>query len=105
MAKGQLAKEQVVKIISQAFGDDYIGEFDKKHYVWANDGNEKVQISIALTCPKVYRGIEEGKPSTLNFNIDNNQPNEGNQPSHFEPAQISQEEKDTLQDLILKLGL
>lgn len=101
MAKGQIAKEQVVKIISQAFGKDYIGEFDKKHYVWANDGGEKVQIAIALTCPKVYRGIEETAPTVLNFEDDE----ETNHPSHFEPAQITQEEKDTLENLILKLGL
>ena len=103
--KGQIAKEQVVKIISQAFGKDYIGEFDKKHYVWANDGGEKVQIAIALTCPKVYRGIEETAPSALNFDDEDETSERGNHPSRFEPAQITQEEKDTLQDLILKLGL
>lgn len=103
--KGQIAKEQVVKIISKAFGKDYIGEFDKKHYVWANDGGEKVQIAIALTCPKVYRGIEETAPSALNFDDEDETSERGNHPSRFEPAQITQEEKDTLQDLILKLGL
>ena len=90
MVKGQIAKEQVVKIISQAFGKDYIGEFDKKHYVWANDGGEKVQIAITLTCPKVYRGIEETAPTALNFEDDNGTFERGNHPSRFEPAQITQ---------------
>ena len=35
-----------------AFGADYIGEQDKKIYVWADDGGERVQIAIAMTCPK-----------------------------------------------------
>ena len=103
--KGQIAKEQVVKIISQAFGKDYIGEFDKKHYVWANDGGEKVQIAIALTCPKIYRGIEETAPTALNFEDDNETFERGNHPSRFQPAQITQQEKDTLENLMLKLGL
>lgn len=101
--KGQIAKEQVVKIISQAFGKDYIGEFDKKHYVWANDGGEKVQIAIALTCPKVLRGIEETSPTALNFDDDDE--NFATEATTFKPAEISQEEQDTLAELMSKLGL
>lgn len=100
MAKGQVAKEKVTDIIAKAFGDNYIGEFDKKLYVWANDGGEKVQIAIALTCPKVYRGIEETNPTELNFDDDNPPSTEA-----FKPAEITQEETDTLQALMSKLGL
>lgn len=42
MAKGQVAKELVKEKLIQTFGKDYIGEFDKKHYIWADDGGEKV---------------------------------------------------------------
>lgn len=52
MARGQIAKDTVVKKIAAAFGQDYIGEIDKKLYVFADDGGERVQIAIALTCPK-----------------------------------------------------
>lgn len=100
MAKGAIAKEKVTNIIAEAFGKDYIGEFDRKLYIWANDGGEKVQIAIALTCPKVYRGIEETNPTALNFDDDNSP-----QGTTFKPAEITQEEQDTLADLMAKLGL
>ena len=100
--KGQIAKDNVVKKIIQAFGDNYIGEFDKKLYIWAKDGAEKVQIAIALTCPKVYRGIEETAPTVLNFEDDEPGVNTG---TAFKPAEITQEEKDTLADLMKRLNL
>ena len=100
--KGQIAKDNVIKKIIQAFGDNYIGEFDKKLYVWAKDGAEKVQIAIALTCPKVYRGIEETAPTALNFEDDEPSVNTG---TAFKPAEITQEEKDTLADLMKRLNL
>lgn len=102
MAKGQIAKEQVTKVIANAFGDNFIGEFDKKLYVWANDGSEKVQIALAMTCPKVYRGVEETAPTALNF--DDDEPNTKTGTS-FKPAEITQEEQDNLASLMERLGL
>ena len=52
MAKGAEAKIDVANRIAKAFGDDWIGEVDKKYYVWGNEGGERVQICIAMTCPK-----------------------------------------------------
>lgn len=89
------------KIIS-ALGDDYVGEFDKKLYTWADDGGNKVQISIALSCPKVFRGVEESDSPVLNFDDDDNG-SLGTQ--EFKPADITQEEQDTLVSLMEKLGL
>ena len=100
MAKGNIAKENVVKILEKAFGDDYVGEFDKKYYVWADDGGNRVQISIALTCPKVYRGVEETTPTEMNFDDDSE-----DTAGSFTPADISQEEQDTLAALMERLGL
>lgn len=91
----------MTEILIKAFGENYIGEFDRKHYIWANDGNEKVQIAIALTCPKVYRGIEETNPTVLNFDDDD----ESSTGTKFKPAEISSEEEDTLKNLMEKLGL
>lgn len=52
MARGANAKIQVENIIKEAFGANFAGVADKKLYVWADDGGEKVQIAITLTCPK-----------------------------------------------------
>ena len=52
MAKGAAAKELVIKKLQQAFGSDYIGELDKKIYVWSEENGERLQIAISLTCPK-----------------------------------------------------
>ena len=87
--------------MEQAFGDDYIGEFDKKYYVWADDGGNRIQISIALTCPKVYRGVEETISTELNFEDESAAADK----ESFKPADITQEEQDTLADLMARLGL
>ena len=101
--KGTTAKEKVTKAIADAFGADYIGEFDKKLYVWADDGSGKIQVCIALTCPKVYRGIEETTSPEMNFDDDEAPAAEAS--STFKPADITQEEQDTLADLMARLGL
>lgn len=36
--RGAVAKETVTNKIAELFGDDTIGVFDKKLYIWANDG-------------------------------------------------------------------
>ena len=102
MAKGNIAKENIAKVLEKAFGDDYIGEFDKKYYVWADDGGNRIQISIALTCPKVYRGVEETASTEMNFDDDTESAAEEN---GFKPADISKEEQDTLAALMERLGL
>ena len=51
-ARGTIAKEEVVKIIQKAFGENFIGEVDKKLYVQAKENGEMVQIAISMTCPK-----------------------------------------------------
>ena len=100
--KGAIAKENVINKIITALGEDYIGEFDKKYYCWADDGNDRVQISISLSHPKVYRGVEETSPVALNFDDDEEDKNIG---TTFKPADITQEETDNLVALMAKLGL
>ena len=51
--KGTVAKAKVIEKIKEALGADFIGEVDKKVYVWADDGGEKIQVALSLTCPKV----------------------------------------------------
>ena len=91
-ARGTLAKEKVGKKLQEAFGENYIGIKNDKHYVWANDGVEKVQIAISLTCPKT--GIDGGSAIITSGGRD-----------FSEPAQISEKEQQDILDLMKKLGL
>jgi hypothetical protein len=108
MAKGAIAKENVTKIIAKAFGSDFVGEFDKKLYVWADENGEKVQIAIAMTCPK----NPVGGNGNLNFdaepgnslNFENMSAAVASAPT-FTPAEISEEEKKNIADLMARLGL
>ena len=52
MARGAQAKNKVEQIISSAFKDNFLGIYDKKLYVQAEENGEMVQIAISLTCPK-----------------------------------------------------
>lgn len=103
MAKGALAKENVKTAIKNALGADFVGEYDGKLYTWADDGGNRIQVSIALTCPKVYRGVEETASTEMSFDDDDSSSTAG--AGSFTPADITQEEQDTLADLMAKLGL
>ena len=71
MAKGTVAKQKVTETIREAFGINFIGEYDKKLYVLANDGGEMVQIAISLTCPKVQVEFAASTPvGDYNFEED-----------------------------------
>lgn len=97
--KGAAAKEQIIKRISSAFGEDFIGEVDKKIYVWANDNGEKVQIAISLTCPKNFvENVSSAKnknDEVLDFSAETPNVN----------VEISDEEKKNIAELMAKLGL
>lgn len=87
MAKrGEGAKNNVVKKIQEAFGEDFVGIKDKKIYVNAIDSpnNEKLQIAITLTLPKAV--VE-----TTNFE-DN-------------PTELSSADKRKVEDLKKILGV
>lgn len=103
MAKGSIAKQEVVNKIKQVFGNDYVGESNSKHFVWANDGGERVQIAISLTCPKNPLEIVA---TTVAFGdgIDFEAEPVMAQ-AKFEPAEISQEEVDNIQAIMQRLGL
>ena len=103
-ARGSIAKEKVVNIIAKAFGKDFVGEFDKKIYVWAEENGERVQIALTMTCPKVPVGDIDYKAeptSTLDFeNMSAALVNYSN------PAtEITDDEKRYIADLLDKLGL
>lgn len=102
MAKGAEAKEYVVKKLKEAFGDDYVGEVDKKYYVWAYEGGQKMQIAIAMTCPKTPVGnIVEEKKEAFDWSDSGNV----SAPSTFKPIEIEDSEREKVAELMKKLGL
>ncbi len=104
MAKGNIAKSKVTDKIKEAFGSDFIGEYDKKIYVWAEDGGEKVQIALSLTCPKVNVAVAAA-PITGDFNFEDDAPAPVVAASAFQPAEITEDERATVRQLMKDLGL
>lgn len=102
MARGAEAKEYVAKKLKEAFGDDYVGEVDKKYYVWAYEGGQKMQIAIAMTCPKTPVGnIVEEKKEAFDWSDSGNE----SAPSTFKPVEIEDSEREKVAELMKKLGL
>ena len=107
MARGTNAKTEVINTIAKAFGDKFIGEFDKKIYVYANDGGEMVQIAISMTCPKNPIQVDTSVTTTSgdwDFS-DNPKINTTVAVANAAPAEITAEEKANIADLMAKLGL
>lgn len=107
MARGSLAKENITKILADAFGSNFIGEFDKKIYVYANDGGEMVQIAISLTCPKNPIQVDTSVTTDAgdwDFS-DNPKVNTTVAVANATPAEITEDEKENIAALMAKLGL
>ena len=107
MARGAIGKQNVINKIKEAFGTDFIGEYDKKIYVFANDGGEQVQIAISLTCPK--NPIQVDASVSLDdgdFDFTDDTPKTSKVAvSAAPPAEITEDEKKNIVDLMKKLGL
>ena len=100
MAKGQEAKDNLIKkILNGTAGSGYIGEYDKKHYIWSSEKGEQMQVAISLTCPKNQVSVVNTDSDEIDFE------NIQAQPTTFTPAEITQEEKDKVKELMDKLGL
>lgn len=100
MAKGTVAKEQIAKKMAEVFGADWIGERDKKYYLWANENGERIQIAISMTCPKTPIG-EAG--ATTDSNVLNFE--DGATAGGKAPIEITTDEKKNVADLMARLGL
>lgn len=107
MARGANAKTEVINTIAKAFGDKFIGEFDKKIYVYANDGGEMVQIAMSLTCPKNPIQVDTTiTTSTGDWDFsDNPKVNTTVAVANAAPAEITEDEKANIANLMAKLGL
>ena len=107
MARGAIGKQNVINKIKEAFGTDFIGEYDKKIYVFANDGGEQVQIAISLTCPKNPIQVDDSvslDDGDLDFTDDTPKTSKV-AVSAAPPAEITEEEKKNIAELMAKLGL
>ena len=101
MAKGAEAKANFIQRIKTALGADYIGEVDKKYYVWSTENGERVQLAIALTCPKTPIASEQA--SGLNF--DDDETGSGLVIGAKQRAEMDADEKATLERLMKELDL
>jgi hypothetical protein len=104
MAKGAQAKEAIVNKLRTVFGADYIGEYDKKYYVWSQENGERVQIAISLTCPKVPVEVSSA-PVAGDFNFEDDTPGVVVAAGGYQPAEITEDERDRVRDLMRTLGL
>ena len=104
MAKGTIGKQNVINKIKAAFGADFIGEYDKKIYVWTQENGERIQIALSLTCPKVQVAVADA-PAIGDFNFEDDAPSTVVAAGAFQPADITPEERDRVNDLMKKLGL
>lgn len=108
MAKNDAAKALVVEKLKAAFGEDYLGEVDKKHYVMSVENGEKVQVAITLTCPKMpvefagmaLSGGNKSSVESVDFDW-----GDTNKPAEPQPATVSDEEQENIRKMLQKLGL
>lgn len=102
--KGTIAKNNVAKKLAAAFGSDYIGEHDKKYYIWADDGGERVQIAVTMTYCKNPISTDAATPvtkaSNAGFNWD-----EDDETTTSKNVEITAEEKQNIENLMAKFGL
>lgn len=54
MAKGSIAKTNLLERFKTALGADYVGADSdgKKFYFWSTENGEKMQVCITMTVPK-----------------------------------------------------
>ena len=106
-AKGTNAKIEVENTIAEAFGSDFLGTADKKIYVRADDGGDKVVIAITLTCPKsIPEEFENNSPAlkeTGSFDWSGNSAEDKN-PFQAPAAEVSAEDQAKIDDLCKTLG-
>lgn len=101
MARGTEAKRRVTEKLKEAFGTDYVGEFAGKQIVWADDEGERVQIAIAMTCPKTIVGAEVRAAMSGGMDF-----SDGTTPVEAPVvAEITPNEEQNISDLIKALGL
>lgn len=104
-ARGSVAKENIAKKLQETFGKDYIGEFDRKYFIWGNDGGERVQIAISMTCPKTPIEVDKTIDTGGDWDFTDTPKTAAIPIASAAPAEITQDELDNVAELMRKLGL
>lgn len=93
--------------IIECFGQDNVILSDKKLYINTKEDGAPIQVCIALTCPKTLVGVNSSVPtSAFSGGLDfENMGTATAAPEPFKPAEITPEERQTVQDLMRSLGL
>lgn len=112
MARGNLAKDYVIKKIIEAFGPDECFIYDKKLYITTKEDGAPIQVCLTLTCPKTLvspsgaAAPAEPPKSAFSGGIDfEGMGLETPEPTAFKPAEITEKERETVRDLMARLGL
>ena len=101
MAIGEEAKTKLINKIIEALGDSYIGCVDKKYYFISYENGSEKQVAISLTCPKNPVAVS-GTPVVRSGGIDFEA-----EPVLTAPktTEVSEEERQTVADMMRRLGL
>ena len=108
MAKGDIAKAEMTKKIIECFGQDNVIQANKKLYVNTKENGEPIQICIAMTYTKNPVGEEiAAAVATAQRGVDFGAfgAPAAPAPDSYKPAEITPEERQTVQDLMRQLGL
>lgn len=90
--------------MAEAFGKDWIGEVDKKYYVWSQENGTPMQVCITMTIPKNPLETEDVTPSIGGSGALNFEDMPVGVPA-AKPVEVSQEEIKLAEDLLARLGL
>jgi hypothetical protein len=112
MAKGNFAKEEVMKKIIECFGQDQAFVYDKKLYITTKEDGAPIQVCLTLTCPKTLvspsGAATPAEPPKSAFGGGFDFESMGAttaEPEPFKPAQITPAERDTVRELMKRLNL
>lgn len=107
-ARGNIAKELITEKILECFGRNEAFVLDKKIYINTKENGENIQVALTLTCPKNPVGQSSSVPADSAFSGGLDFESMGTAtvaPEPFKPAEISPEERETVVDLMRRLGL
>ena len=112
MARGNQAKEYVTKKIIEIFGQDQCFSYDRKLYITTKEDGVPIQVCLTLTCPKTLvspsgaAAPAEPPKSAFGGGFDfESMGVETPEPTVFQPAAITPEERDTVRELMKRLNL
>ena len=110
MSRGSAAKDWVAQKIIECFGQANVISADKKLYINTTEDGSPIQVCIAMTCPKTMVGADsatkEPPKSAFSGGFDFEHMGAATvEPEPFKPAEITEDERETVKELMARLGL